>query len=86
MSGFTMNDLREIMRETAGVEEGVDLDGDIAGVDFADLGYDSLAVLEMASQIKRRYGVLIPDDAAAELRTPDSLVTFVTGGLTGAGV
>ncbi|MBP2327289.1 act minimal PKS acyl carrier protein [Kibdelosporangium banguiense] len=77
MSGFTLSDLREIMRASAGVDEGVDLDGDIAGVEFADLGYDSLAVLELAGQVGRRYGLRIPDDAVAEMPTPGHAVEFI---------
>lgn len=60
-----------------GVGEGVDLDGDIATVPFADLGYDSLAVLELASQVQRRYGVPIPDEVVREIATPAKAVEFI---------
>jgi act minimal PKS acyl carrier protein len=73
-----------MMRESVGVDEGVELDGAIADVEFTELGYDSLAVLELASQIRRRYGVPVPDEAALELTTPGKLLTFVNDLLTGA--
>jgi len=77
MSRLTLAELKEIMRTSVGVEEGVDLDGDIADATFADLGYDSLAVLEMVSQVERRYGVSIPDEAVSEMPTPGSAVDFI---------
>jgi minimal PKS acyl carrier protein len=81
---FTLNDLRRIMRASVGVEDGVDLDGDISDVEFADLGYDSLAVLELAGHVKREYGVAVPDEVVLELRTPALAVTLVNGRLAEA--
>jgi minimal PKS acyl carrier protein len=77
MNTFTMADLRDIMRASAGVDEDVDLDGEIADIPFADLGYDSLAVLELASQVQRKYGVPIPDEAVHEMPTPGAAVEFI---------
>lgn len=74
---FTLGDLRRIMRGCAGSDESVDLDGDIAQVPFADLGYDSLAVLETASRIEKEFGVSIPDDATADLDRPAVLIDYV---------
>lgn len=79
---FTLGDLRRIMRGCAGADESVDLDGDIAQVPFADLGYDSLAVLETASRVEKEYGVSIPDDVAADLDRPAALIEYVNGELT----
>ncbi|SFP84531.1 acyl carrier protein [Amycolatopsis rubida] len=77
MEKFTLENLRETMRSSAGIDEGVDLDGDIADVEFTELGYDSLAVLELASQVQRRYGVRIPEEAVAEMPTPRKAVYFI---------
>jgi act minimal PKS acyl carrier protein len=77
MSAFTLDDLRRILRACAGEAESVDLDGDIADVAFSDLGYDSLALLELASRIEREYATSIPDDAAVEMRTPRTAVDYV---------
>ncbi|HYZ54042.1 MAG TPA: phosphopantetheine-binding protein, partial [Streptosporangiaceae bacterium] len=82
-SSFTLNDLREVMRTCAGIDESVDLDSDIGGRTFEDLGYDSLAVLEMTAKIQNMLGVVITDDAARELTTPQSLVDHVAAQLTG---
>ncbi|GGP66374.1 acyl carrier protein [Saccharothrix coeruleofusca] len=78
---FTLDDLRRIMRVSVGVEEGVDLDGDIADVEFDDLGYDSLAVLELAGHVKREYGVPLPEEVVVELRTPALAVQLINARL-----
>jgi len=75
MSEFTLDDLRELLR--GGAERPADLDGDIADIRFDELGYDSLAVLEIAGQIQRRFGVVVPDDAMTEMPTPAKAVEFV---------
>jgi act minimal PKS acyl carrier protein len=74
---MTLQELRDILLECAGAEEGVDLSGDIADRDFDDLGYDSLALLEMAAKVEQTRGVKIPDDAVADLRTPRAVLDLV---------
>jgi minimal PKS acyl carrier protein len=81
---FTLDDLRTVMRESAGVDESVDLDGEIEDVPFSDLGYDSLAVLEMAAQVQNRLGVQIPDEAVEEMTTPGTAVEYVNRQLSAA--
>jgi act minimal PKS acyl carrier protein len=85
MSKFTLTDLYEVMRASTGVDEGVDLDDGSADVDFAELGYDSLAVLELASQVQRQFGVPIPDDVVPEMRTPRLAVELVNQQFVKAG-
>jgi minimal PKS acyl carrier protein len=77
MTRFTLDDLRRILRACAGEAEFVDLDGDIGDVPFRDLGYDSLALLELASRVEREYGASIPGDAVVELETPQAAVMYV---------
>jgi act minimal PKS acyl carrier protein len=71
------------MRACAGIDESVDLDSDIGGRTFEDLGYDSLAVLEITAKIQNILGVVIADDAAKELTTPQSLADYAAAQLTG---
>ena len=79
---FELQDLRRILRDGAGADEDVDLDGEILDTAFDDLGYDSLALLELISQIRRQYGVDIPDDAPTDLMpTPDAAVSYVNRAL-----
>lgn len=79
MGDFSLQELKEIMRTAAGVADDVDLDSDIADIEFNALGYDSLAVLELVSQVERRYRVSIPEDAIPEMPTPGRAVQFING-------
>ncbi|MGH3645679.1 MAG: acyl carrier protein [Micromonosporaceae bacterium] len=73
---LTLDDLREFMR-TCGVEDGIDLDADIHDTEFADLGYDSLARLQIAAVIQDKTDVALPDDVVMELETPRAVLDFV---------
>ncbi|GGQ57842.1 acyl carrier protein [Streptomyces flaveolus] len=81
---FTLDDLRRILREAAGADEAVDLDGDILGTEFEALGYESLALLETGGRIEREYGITLDDDTLAEARTPGELVDAVNARLIAA--
>lgn len=75
---FTIDDLIGIMGDSVGVDDGIRLDGEAAEVPFADHGYDSLALLELAGQLKRRLGLNFSDDEALEnLTSPARAVEFV---------
>jgi minimal PKS acyl carrier protein len=76
MSAFKLDRLREVMRE-CGVDDSVDLETDILDRPFADLGYDSLAVLQIITVVSRESGVRIADDLIDELRTPRHMLDFV---------
>ncbi|ALG10914.1 acyl carrier protein [Kibdelosporangium phytohabitans] len=77
MPKFTLDELKTIMRSTAGVDEQVDIDSDITDIAFEDLGYDSLAVLELAGQVGRQYNLTIPDDAVDAMSTPGAAVKYI---------
>ena len=77
LRSFALDDLREVMRACAGVGESMDLDRDIGDVTFQDLGYDSLAVLEIAAKLQNRLDVVISDNAVENLLTPRSVVQHV---------
>ncbi|MFE0155616.1 SRPBCC family protein [Nonomuraea sp. NPDC059007] len=85
MAELTLDALRKLMREGGGVEDGVDLDGEILHSSFADLGYDSLAVLEIGALIEREYGTEVPDSAIGEITTPHEMIEFVRRGTVTAG-
>ncbi|WP_327208863.1 acyl carrier protein [[Kitasatospora] papulosa] len=77
MKGFTLADLKRVMRECAGEGENVDLDGDILDAPFENLGYDSLALLETATRIERELGVRMPEEVLSGARTPRLLLDAV---------
>ncbi|MBT2511512.1 acyl carrier protein [Streptomyces sp. ISL-98] len=77
MTDFTLDDLKRVMRECAGEDESVDLDGDILDSPFEDLGYDSLALLETATRIERERGVSVPEEMLSGAKTPRLLLDAV---------
>lgn len=78
---FTLADLVRILREGAGADESADLGGDILGVAFESLGYESLALLETIGRIEREYGIALDDDILASAGTPGELIEAVGGQL-----
>ena len=83
-SDMTLDERRDMLLDCAGAADGVDLSGAIADVDFDDLGYDSLALLELASMIEQTRGIKIADDAFSELRTPAAVLELVNAGAAAA--
>lgn len=75
MNAVTMDDLRRILVECAGGDEA--LPKDIVDVEFAALGYDSLALIETAARLRREFGVTISDDRVTELSTPADMLAAV---------
>ncbi|WP_242904546.1 acyl carrier protein [Actinomadura terrae] len=63
------DDLRSILIDAAGAVEGVELDQEMIDADLYDLGYDSLALMEVAARIQQRFSVDIPDEEVTDLRT-----------------
>jgi act minimal PKS acyl carrier protein len=55
------DDLVTILKAVGGADD-VDLDRGVTDVPLAELGFDSLALLELQSQIKLRHGIPVPDD------------------------
>lgn len=59
----------------------VDLGGDVADVPLEDLGFDSLAVFNVVSELGRDCGVTLSYDEIAQARTPQGLVKLVNEAL-----
>jgi|SRR4051794_13084007 len=78
---LTLDQLKTIMRECAGEDESVNLDGDILDVPFPDLGYDSLALLETASRVQRQFDVQLSDEDLTEVETPKAFLDLVNTAL-----
>jgi act minimal PKS acyl carrier protein len=74
---ITIEDLTRILSKCAGQDEAVNLSGNIMDTSLGELGYDSLALLETASQIEREYGVSLPDDVVGECETPGDMLAAV---------
>jgi act minimal PKS acyl carrier protein len=57
-----MDDLKRIMAESAGETEATRLDGPVDDRSFEELGYDSLALLEIVARVRQELGVKLDDD------------------------
>jgi act minimal PKS acyl carrier protein len=77
MSEFTLDHLIRLLRSAGGVADGVELNDGIVDEAYADLGYDSLALLEMSAKIQQEFGVAIPDDDVTELKTPRQTIDYL---------
>lgn len=77
MSELTLIGLIGIMRECAGEDEEINLGDDILDAEFDALGYDSIALLEIAGRIQREYRVSLADDVLVEAKTPRELLGLV---------
>jgi minimal PKS acyl carrier protein len=75
-------DLIALLRECAGENEAVDLDGDILDKTFAELDYDSLAVLQTTGRIERDFDVLLDEEAIDEVDTPRAYLELVNRALS----
>jgi minimal PKS acyl carrier protein len=84
MSSFTASDLTRILRSCGGQNDVVDLDGPALDTPIVELGYDSLAMLEVASIVQREYGVPIPDEALLCMTTPRTTIEYLNGRLAQA--
>lgn len=66
--------LAEIVEEVAGIEAS-DVSAEKSFVD--DLDIDSLSMVEIAVQAEDKFGVKIPDDQLAELKTVGDAVDYI---------
>lgn len=82
MREFSLAEMIDIMRDCAGEDESVHLDGDISDTPFRDIGYDSLALLETVARIERDYGVTLDDEDVHHAETPRMLLSLVNSRLT----
>jgi act minimal PKS acyl carrier protein len=76
---ITMERLVDILRESAGEDESVNLDGDVLDSPFTDLGYDSLALYNTVGRVEREYGIRLPEDLVSDSTTPRNLIDAVNG-------
>jgi acyl carrier protein len=70
-----LSGLAEIVEEIAGVDA-AEVTADKSFVD--DLDIDSLSMVEIAVQAEDKFGVKIPDDQLAELKTVGDAVDYIS--------
>lgn len=77
MSKLTVDDLFQFLAEAAGDSESDLSPGESLDHSFEELGYDSLALMETAALIQRRFGVVLDDEQIMDLRTPRAMIDLV---------
>lgn len=81
MATFTLEHLKAILLACSGQPYDGTLDGDVIDTPLRDLGYDSLAVLEVASAIQREFGFAVPDEAIELMETSRAILDYVNAEL-----
>ncbi|MEV0143998.1 MULTISPECIES: acyl carrier protein [unclassified Nonomuraea] len=79
MTQFSLGELKQIMRQVAGDDDTIELADGFETRTFEDLGYDSLALLEIVHHVERACGRKLPDSELGDITTPKELVEFVGG-------
>lgn len=72
--GIDRETLTHLLLEAIGLEEDADLEGDDAETPLLELGYDSLALLQVVGRIEAEFGLLVPDNAINDTATLGSLL------------
>ncbi|MGP4001263.1 acyl carrier protein [Streptomyces sp. 8N706] len=81
MKHLELSDLTALLRECAGQDEDVDLEGDVLDARFSDLGYDSLAILQTTGRIERDYELKL-DEVIDAAETPREYLRLVNQALS----
>ncbi|MFC9931185.1 acyl carrier protein [Streptomyces sp. NPDC127190] len=82
MSTFTLPELIEKLRECAGDSDTYDLDtDDVTDVPFIELGYDSLALLQVTGVLDRELGIKLSDDEVIAVETPRLFLGIINDAL-----
>ena len=84
MAAMTLDDLRGFLLRAVGEDDSVDLSGDILDHTLADLGFDSLAIIDTTSKIEQHYGIKLPEADASEITTPREFLDAVNNALSPA--
>ncbi|MCW2093255.1 acyl carrier protein [Rhodococcus sp. IEGM 1318] len=79
---LTATELRKAMIASAGEDESITLGEGFETTDFVELGFDSLALMETCSQLKRTHGVVIPDETLWDFVTPEELLRWVNDNIS----
>ncbi|MET8578113.1 acyl carrier protein [Streptomyces sp. NPDC005012] len=82
MDTLELTELATLLRENAGEGEGRDLDDTALDVPFLELGYDSLALLQVTGVIERDHDLLLDEEALDEAQTPRLYLDLVNRALS----
>lgn len=74
---MTLGDLASTLRQSAGQDDGVELDAEVLDITFEELGYDSVALLETCARIELELDIRLADSTIEEARTPRTLLAAI---------
>lgn len=77
MSEFTVTEFQEIVHSSLGAEEASAVQQDTLDISLADLGIDSLGVLEIVNQIRGKYSADLDDNVIDATTTPRATIELV---------
>lgn len=83
---FTVDHLQEALCAALGIDAAAALHGDVLDRPFAELGYDSLALLELCGYVQRTFGVPMPDEAPQHMPTGHAALDYINARFVEAGV
>lgn len=84
MEELTLDELIRLIETHAGEPDEGSLDVSVVDVLFEQLGYDSIRLLEVISQIKNRYGLDLSEEILSEMRTPRQALDKINALITTA--
>ncbi|BCJ61898.1 acyl carrier protein [Micromonospora endophytica] len=82
MTQLSIDDIHQVLVESAGEVENIAPDEDVTGRTFEELGYDSLALIETAAQLRQRFGIHLEDDAVLSAETLGGLLALANAAAT----
>ncbi|MEU4766358.1 acyl carrier protein [Actinosynnema sp. NPDC023794] len=75
---MNIHTLTAVLRKVAGEDETLDLATDVhPDTSFDDIGFDSIALLEVLNLLKREHGVQLDDDVLEHAKTPAALLDVI---------
>lgn len=84
MSTFSLAQLSTVAEACMGTDETPPLTDENLDVPLADLGYDSLAVLEIITRLQDAYDIRVTDEEADSLQTARAIVDHFSARLAAA--
>ncbi|PHM66368.1 acyl carrier protein [Xenorhabdus stockiae] len=79
MKDFNIKELIEFLKQSGEQDEfsEVELTELHADTEFSDMGFDSLALLNVVEHLKQKFGIEIPYDIAVTAKTPKELLALI---------
>ena len=85
MTTFGLEDLKRLLTSDSNTGDGSEITESSLTDEFTELGYDSLALLELVSKVEREFGIKLPDDALENMLTPKSTVDYISARIAEGG-